>query len=653
MSPVEIKAGGSAEFECTFENILGFKGFRDDVTTLGQVFKEFSWSKDGKTYSYWTELNRQNLQNITFETPTTVYLKVRYSLNQGPQQYATINSIEIFPICSDTCGGTYVPPLQNVSTGTKDIAEQIVEIAQGTFNPYTVNTQYNLYTQLSNSVSNMFGIDSPYFRATPVDRSGDVIFKEWTLYNVEDPKCVKVLVENNEMPDMNAQYNPFGVEYTAPFEVEIVREEFQKVFGVDAVPQKNDILYIPMLSTRLFEVTSSTPNYGFMYQEISWKLSLGIYKPKSNRNLSDKALDILDNATKSRLVDAQQNMEELFGDALEHEEKNLTVPQVNDPKNGTSKDAIRAYVDRDLLIEKIDLDNHGVKVANSCYDFSSLLGIDTEQAVIYNRYQNFKHDKGVKDFAFTTWVSPVENTTVKTLVKKVEKEEDYYKLTNDKIMTNLNVGDFVTVERQGKLAFFGNVVSNEGNIVKVKLLQEMQDTLDSISNVWANASGYILQKTIPSTLLHGYKDGKGIKLEMFCGRYFLYTINDKHYLYDAGKKLDVGNWYGVALNYTSNFNQVKFGVYKIGDDIKSSKLDIVKETVKNIVPEDFACDGDVQFIMKKGLHKQTNIRIYDEAIPDDKLSSIMNQYVISDSYNAILVDNAVPVDRLPYLGNIK
>ena len=61
----------------------------------------------------------------------------------------------------------------------------------------------------------------------------------------------------------------------------------------------------------------------------------------------------------------------------------------------------------------------------------------------------------------------------------------------------------------------------------------------------------------------------------------------------------------------------------------------------------------LQFMLKKGLHMQTNIRIYDESIPEDKLSPILNQHVISDANNAILVDNAKPVNRIPYLGKIK
>ena len=655
MSPVVLTPGKPHTFCCKFENIHGFKGFTDNVATYGQVFKEFSWSKDGESWSYWSELSRQNLQNIKLAEHSNIDVKCRYTLNGGPQTSATVYSIEFYPLCSEEVVSTpsfeSAQQAQSTSTTGNSTADAILEMAQGSFNPYAVNAQYNLYNQLSNSVSNMFGIDSVYFRATPVDRSGDVIFKEWTLYDVDDPKCVKVLINNNEMPDLNPQYNPFGIEYTQPFEVEIVKDEFQNVFGTDTVPQKGDVVYIPLLSTRLYEVTSSVPNRGFMYQEISWKLNLAIYTPKSNRNLSEKSVNMLDYAIESPIADVPQSQEGLFGETLRAEEEKLTVPQQLDPFVGTLRDPIREMVSDDLKILGIDLDNHGVKVADSCYDLSSLIGTSAEIAVIYNKIQNFKPEQ---DFAFTTWFSMVKNPSVQSLVKKISVDGNKCTLTTDKVMTNIKEGDYIGVERQGRLGFYATVESIENNIIVSEIPDFVVERLDSISNAWASASGYIVQKTIPSTLLHGYSEGKGIKLELFIGRYMVYTVDGNQTMFDFSKKLEDGKWYALGLNHSAAFSQVFASIYKIGDDIKTSALENVYKSVNNVLPVEAREDNvEIQFILKKGLHMQTNIRIYDESIPEDKLSPILNQHVISDANNAILVDNAKPVNRIPYLGKIK
>lgn len=648
MSPITLAAGETHVFCCSFENISGFKGFTDKVSSLGTVFKEFSWSVDGTNWSYWTELNKSNLQAVSVSEHSDVDVKCRYSLNGGPQTSATVYSIEFFPKCSGD--DRKFKPFE--SENGDNTTSQIVDIAQGTFNPYAVNTQYNLYSALSESVTNMFGISSPYFRATPVDRSGDVIFKEWTLYNVDDPKCIKVMINNNEMPDLNPSYNPFGVEYQESFEVEVLKKEFQDVFGVDSIPQKNDILYIPLLSTRLYEVLSSVPNRGFMYQEISWKLTLTIYKPKSNRNLSETSLNAIDGAIDSPIADTIQSEEALFGETLQKEEEKLTVPQILDPFVGTTRDPIRSWVFDGLDIESIDLDNHGVKVANSCYNLYSMLGQPEDKAVIYSKIQNFLPEQ---DFALTTWVSTVKNPTLASLVKKMSEDNGTVTMTTDKVMTNVSPGDLASVERQGRLSFYGTVTSIESKEVKISVPSYLIEKLDSLSSSWSSANGYVIQKTIPSTLIHGHDGKNGIKLEMFMGRFFVYTVDSTEYFFAIDKKLEEGKWYGVALNHSATFGQAHLSVFMIGDDMKTSKLEEVYSSAKQISKLEEVDRGtvEIQFILKKGLMRQTNIRIYKETIPEDQLSTLLNQFVISDSQNAILVDNAKKVDRLPYLGKIK
>lgn len=711
MTPVSLGSGQSHTFKCTFDHIEGFKGFEDNVQSFGEVTKEFRWSDDDTNWSYWSTLNRENLKNVSTDTDSTIYFECKYTLVAGVQNNALIYDVTIYPKCADT---TACKKLESTGSTT---TESMVQITPGTFSPYSVNQASNLYTKLAESVSSMFGHQSTYFRATPVDKSGDVIFKEWSLLNVEEPKCIQILINNNEMPDLNLQFNSYGIEYQQPFEVEILKSAFQETFGVDSVPQKGDIVYIPLMSTRLFEVTSSTPNRGFMYQEISWKCNLSIYKPKSNRDLSKKAVETLDQIMKNQVyTEDTQSDEGLFSAELDKEIENLTVPQVLNPHIGSINDPIREYVSDLMNIVSFDLDNHGVKVANSYYDLSTLLDNDCnivtnartqkkeEFAVIYDKFQNFKANQ---DFALTCWLSVKDyKARQEMMVKGITKKENGYVLTTDKILA-VSEGDYVDVSRQGRLGFYAKVVSVEDNKVTVSISEEMVSSLSEISANWLFATGYTIKKTLPATIIDGYDNvydttemnigdsviitssgkegvivsigdgtycvdlggmtisvcadditkksgGRGFKIEMFCGRYILMTQNNTPTLYSLKEKLDSSKWYAFALNFSAKFKQAALSIYTIkeGTGIVDSELEKVFFTAKNISSVSMSLK-DTQFILRPCYLKLTNVRIYKELIPEDKISAILNQYVISDSSNAILVDNAAPMTRLAYIGNVK
>jgi hypothetical protein len=58
-----------------------------------------------------------------------------------------------------------------------------------------------------------------YARAVPMAVGKDVVLHEWTLYDVDEPCTIKVIVPNNEFPDSKINFNPFGLDFEMPFEV--------------------------------------------------------------------------------------------------------------------------------------------------------------------------------------------------------------------------------------------------------------------------------------------------------------------------------------------------------------------------------------------------------------------------------------------------
>ena len=109
----------------------------------------------------------------------------------------------------------------------------LTKIENFTFDPYKVNPAVNMYRDLSYTINKLFGHDVKYARATPLANGRDFTLKEWTLYDVEEPECFKLLVPNNEFPDNKINFGPYGLDFEMPFEVHIVKQYFEDKFTKD------------------------------------------------------------------------------------------------------------------------------------------------------------------------------------------------------------------------------------------------------------------------------------------------------------------------------------------------------------------------------------------------------------------------------------
>ena len=109
---------------------------------------------------------------------------------------------------------------------------------------------------VNQSASNMVGIDLLYFRAVPHENGESLIFQEYTLLDVECQKQIKGVVKNPEYAN-GFEVDLFGVKYDSPLQIQFDLKTWNSVFGEGTMPQKDDIVYVPVLN-RLFEVNAST-----------------------------------------------------------------------------------------------------------------------------------------------------------------------------------------------------------------------------------------------------------------------------------------------------------------------------------------------------------------------------------------------------------
>jgi hypothetical protein len=212
-------------------------------------------------------------------------------------------------------------------------------------------------------VNNIFGFDVNYYSVQPQARGRDVSLREYTLFDVVDEKCVKIMVPGNQFPDNKINFDPFGLQFEEPFEIHIDKRYFEQNFGKGSQPRKRDIIYFP-LTNRIYEINSMYLFRDFMYSPVYFKIELKKYQPKSNTYYQDPAY-------KEELEGIALTTESLFGEEISAEEKKIAKPQQYGTINTLTQDPVRSYIYKDLSIVGYDLNNNWTIVFNHYYDLSS------------------------------------------------------------------------------------------------------------------------------------------------------------------------------------------------------------------------------------------------------------------------------------------
>lgn len=308
------------------------------------------------------------------------------------------------------------------------------------FNPYkNFNDIILLQNSLTFMVSNIFGHKSFYFRITPDKNNKDIVFREYTLYNVEDPKCINIIVPDNQFPDAKLKFLDYGIDYEEPFEAHISKLEFNKNFGLNSMPQKGDIIYLE-INNRLYEIDSST--YDKINHPSFFKISLIKYQTKYIRQEEN-------NKFLQNLVNTKTNSLEIFASENELETFNTIVDPQNNVKNNIFPpdqqfDKYKKYF-IDVKIEKINYIYNKMLLFEYIYSFENFNTL----AVQYNFLEYNKNDLPNKSINFWFQLKPSETkinfcslnfVTNQLIINKILEDKKFAIISkfNKKLLVKIN-----------------------------------------------------------------------------------------------------------------------------------------------------------------------------------------------------------------------
>lgn len=650
-----------------FRYVTAMAGWSETISGIGQLKREFRWGITNLRKASWIELTTQNLQGILLNPAKDLYVDFRFTLIGGGP--ITIDDIQLEYTQTEDALDPYLgyhPPMLVSERGN---ISNLTKIENFTFKPYEVNPAVVLYKELSSTINKLFGQDVMYARAIPLTRGKDVVLHEWTLYDVDDPCCVKVLVPNNEFPDSKINFNPFGLDFEIPFEVHIVKEYFEEVFGVGTAPQKRDIVYFG-LTNRIYEVESSYLWKDIMQKEVYWKVSLKKYAPKSNRYEPSDLREQFDSITR--------DTQEEFGAEVESETLQLTKPQqFGNTVSSRDYDPIRQSVNDTLVITQAPLRNWSNILSESQYDLRSIFvpgSITT--AVTYRAFSTFA-PVAEEERALLLWFKDIKS---KIVLPKDPLKGAILKgpagATTTPIAFNIapkrtyTTNTALKVTRFNGLTLYGQFTSSTpvpgvGFTIAMDVRNEIIEYLDVHYPGWASPStnsGYHVEPTEEKILMDGYDASaqQGWKLSTFAGRFFVFKSTYEDIIFILQNNLVEDFWYALVFNVSNQYAQISLDLWvrKWNDTSASPQQttnleNIFSKAVLTTV-DDRSAPGKYPYRIPASNTVCTNIRLLSACENDQTPQmTLLNQTILQDSQFAIIVDNALPVLRLPFIAKSK
>jgi hypothetical protein len=693
----------------------------DDVSNASvanDIAIEFRYSIDGKSWSLWanvgtaltgfnpssTSNERAEIFQVDLDPTKPFYPEFRFTSvvvnSDGSIAYSTDEPIDPNVVITDfqldlSYSGN-IPsndviirqPVPQCSP-EKSNRPVVFDNCNFTFNPYAINKAVNLYQDLSLMVNKVFGFEVNYYSVQAQSRSKDVILKEWTLFDVVDEKCVKVMVPNNQFPDNKPNYDPFGIQFEEPFEINIDKVYFESIFGRGSQPRKRDIIYFP-LTNRIYEINSTYLFRDFMYSPVYFKIELKKYNPKSNTYFRDPAY-------KEQLDGIAINSQELFGQETREQEEQITKPQqyVTSTQDRTV-DPTRSYVYEDLPIIGYDLNNNWTIVFNDYYDLNDAFITNVEFPFEPNKYRvgvrylNLPKLESDGELSYTCWFSLKNYVNENSLTKKpfppipVTKEtETTTRIVYSTAPYKHGLSPWLGYESnpQGYVAIKSDI-NHTGGFQVASVLDEFRFSVTNPNLPYSQGPVNLkMQQAQARNLLAGQYinnqgELKGVRIDLIHSGVqdpgnsnFINSgsiqINLNNLTYNSRLQFtpEIGEWYGVVVNVSNKYKQMGINIWKMSYDPtnpqeQQTDLVSVHEDYRALTETyTFEAQPNVETNLQNPLYGTdnnayqiftspvllSNVRLFKSMIDIDKQSIVLNQNIVRDAQLAHIIDNAKPI----------
>lgn len=600
------------------KQILGFTANISGETNNVYYDKEFRYSSDGILWSDYKQLTNDNLSNINVYDGK-IYLQYRFT--QVGNGNLSINSISLDVDYNSEVDSVIPECFWNNSV---DNSSKIVfnTGSSSVFNPYALGQGVQMYNQLSALVSSMFGFCVLYFKTEANSRTRDVVLKEYSIEKVIAKDNVKILIPDNQLPTRELQFNSMMLDMPVQFEVHVVKSDFQKVFGKDSHPDPHDYLYLSNYVNKMYMVDSVSDPDDFGYAASYWRVSLVPYQEFSSVQFEDNSLM---EETESLIFSAEGKFGEEVQDEFDDIRKDSQLNDVGD--FGEGQDFLRECLEPNLRINSENIYNKWTVVSKQHYALST---IEKGRKVVKYRYNDSFTNNDERMITF--WFRPKnidKSVSENILLTEISENENGIKVGVQKWNNLFQVGNYVKLTRTGSANGYRKIVeaNRGGGYIVVEGKYDVRARIMNCAKLVAyevNAPIYI---------------GDAFGVEQNYNSISL-NISDKHYdfTFDNFGKFE-NKWYAVVIGLNKGIANIW-----LYDSVGSDKKENIKSELKLISCSSKEIGKFEIFGFECGLMSCnldfTNFRLWDKICEQELHDLILSQYVVDDSHNTLIVDNA-------------
>ena len=600
------------------KQILGFKANISGETNNVYYDKEFRYSSDGILWSDYKQLTNENLSNINVYDGK-IYLQYRFT--QVGNGNLSINSISLDVDYNSEVDSVIPECFWNNSV---DNSSKIVfnTGSSSVFNPYALGQGIQMYNQLSALVSSMFGFCVLYFKTEANSRTRDVVLKEYSIEKVIAKDNIKILIPDNQLPTRELQFNSMMLDMPIQFEVHVVKSDFQKVFGKDSHPDPHDYLYLSNYVNKMYMVDSVSDPDDFGYAASYWRVSLVPYQEFSSVQFED---DSLLEETESLVFSAEGKFDDEVQDEFDDIRKDSQLNDVGD--FGEGQDLLRECLEPNLRINSENIYNKWTVVSKQHYALST---IEKGRRVVKYRYNDSFSDTDERMLTF--WFRPKnidKSVSENILLTEISENENGIKVGVQKWNNLFQVGNYVKLTRTGSANGYRKIVeANRGGGYIV-----VEGKYDARARIMNCAKRVAYGVNAPIYM------GDTFSVEQNYNSISL-NIGNKHYdfTFDNFGKFE-NKWYAVVIGLNKGIANIW-----LYDSVGSDKKENIKSELKLISCSSkeigkFEIFGSECGLMSCDLDF-TNFRLWNKICEQEIHDLILSQYVVDDSHNTLIVDNA-------------
>ena len=604
------------------KRILGFTANISGENNNVYFYKEFRYSSDNILWSDYKQLTNENLSNINVYDGK-IYLQYRFT--QIGDGNLSINNISIDVENNVENDSSVIPECfwDNVVDNTSKL---VFDNALSTmFNPFdtkTLGQAAQIYKQLSAIVSDMFGYCVLYFKTEANSRTRDVVLKEYSIEKVVAKDNVKIILMDNQLPTRELQYNSMMLDMPVQFEVHVVKSDFQKAFGKNAHPDPHDYLYFENYVNKMYMIDSVSDPDEFGYAASYWRVSLVPYQEFSSIQFENNSLM---EDTESIIFSAEGKFDEEVKEEFADIRKDNQLNDIGDFREG--QDYIREYLEPNLRINTENIYNKWTVVSKQHYNLSTIKrGV---KVVKYHYDGGFSNNS---ERMFTFWFRPQNinnNISDNILLTEISEDNNGIKVGVKKWSNLFQVGNYVKLTRCGSANGYRKIIEvnkNKGFII-VEGKYDIRARIMNCAKLIAYGVNTPLYIGDEFSIEHNYNS---ISLNIKNKRY--------DFTFENFEKFE-NRWYAVVIGLNKGISNV--WLYNL---LGSEKKENIKSELKlvscsSIEIGEFEIFGGECGLMSCDMDF-TNFRLWDKICEQELHDLILSQYVVDDSRNTLIVDNA-------------